>query len=146
METLERTSTGAELAPRLRLAIMRLARILRQHGQEGISASQLSALVTIERLDAVTLGELASVEKVQPPTMTRIVDSLEDQGLVRRETDEQDRRICRVSATTQGRKMLDRSRRRKTAYLAAHLRELNAEEVDVLARAAELLERMVGQP
>ena len=143
METLETTSTGAELAPRLRLAVMRLARILRQHGQEGISASQLSALVTIERLDAVTLGELASVEKVQPPTMTRIVDSLEDQGFVKRETDEQDRRICRVRATPAGRKLLERSRRRKTAYLAERLRDMSDEEIDALARAAALLERMV---
>jgi DNA-binding MarR family transcriptional regulator len=145
METLSNTETGAELAPRLRLAVMRLARLLRQHGQEGISASQLSALVTIERLQAVTLGELASVEKVQPPTMTRIVDSLEDQGLVRREPDEQDRRICRVRVTTQGRKLLERSRSRKTAFLAERLRELNPDEIEVLARAAELLERMVEQ-
>jgi len=143
MESLSTPVTSAELAPRLRLAVTRLARLLRQHGQEGISASQLSALVTIERLGAVTLGELASVEKVQPPTMTRIVDSLEDQGFVRRETDEQDRRICRVRATPQGRKLLERSRSRKTAFLADRLREMGPDEAEVLARAAELLERMV---
>jgi len=132
-----------ELAPRLRLAVMRLARRLRQHGQEQVTASQLSALVTIERDGPVTLGDLAATERVQPPTMTRIVSALEDQTLVVREADATDRRISRVRINAPGRRLLERSRSRKTAFLASRLRGLSAEERDVLERAAGLLERMV---
>jgi DNA-binding MarR family transcriptional regulator len=121
---------------------MRLARVLRQKAQDSITPSQLSALVSIERDGPVTLGELAALESVQPPTMTRIVAGLEEQSLVQREVDPADRRISRVRMTSQARKLLERNRSRKTAYLASRMRGLNAEELDVLARAAGLLERM----
>jgi DNA-binding MarR family transcriptional regulator len=121
---------------------MRLARVLRQKAQDSITPSQLSALVSIERDGPVTLGELAALESVQPPTMTRIVAGLEEQGLVQREVDPSDRRISRVRMTSQARKLLERNRSRKTAYLASRLRGLSAEELEVLARAAGLLERM----
>jgi DNA-binding MarR family transcriptional regulator len=134
--------TETELASRLRLAVMRLARVLRQKAQDSITPSQLSALVSIEREGPVTLGALAGLESVQPPTMTRIVAGLEEQGLVQREVDQTDRRIARVRMTSQGRKLLERNRSRKTAYLASRMRGLTAEELEVLARAAGLLERM----
>jgi len=134
--------TDTELASRLRLAVMRLARVLRQKAQDSITPSQLSALVSIEREGPVTLGTLAALESVQPPTMTRIVAGLEEQGLVQREVDQADRRIARVRMTAQARKLLERNRSRKTAYLASRMRGLEAEELDVLARAAALLERM----
>jgi DNA-binding MarR family transcriptional regulator len=134
--------TDTQLASRLRFAVMRLARVLRQKAQDQVTPSQLSALVSIEREGPVTLGELASLESVQPPTMTRIVAALEEQGLVQREADPADRRISRMRMTSQGRKLLERNRSRKTAYLASRMRGLSAEELDVLARAAGLLERM----
>jgi DNA-binding MarR family transcriptional regulator len=134
--------TDTQLASRLRFAVMRLARVLRQKAQDQVTPSQLSALVSIERDGPVTLGELAALESVQPPTMTRIVAGLEEQGLVQREVDPADRRISRVRMTPQARKLLERNRSRKTAYLASRLRGLSAEELDVLARAAGLLERM----
>ena len=134
--------TDTQLASRLRFAVMRLARVLRQKAQDPITPSQLSALVSIEREGPVTLGELAALESVQPPTMTRIVAGLEEQGLVQREVDPADRRISRVRMTPQARKLLERNRSRKTAYLASRMRGLNVEELDVLARAAGLLERM----
>jgi DNA-binding MarR family transcriptional regulator len=134
--------TDTQLASRLRFAVMRLARVLRQKAQDQVTPSQLSALVSIEREGPVTLGELAALESVQPPTMTRIVAALEEQGLVQREADPADRRISRVRMTSQGRRLLERNRSRKTAYLASRMRGLNAEELDVLARAAGLLERM----
>jgi DNA-binding MarR family transcriptional regulator len=139
------TIPGTELAPRLRLAVVRLARLLRKHSQEQATASQLSALVTVERAGPITLGDLAGQERVQPPTMTRIVAGLEEQGLLARETDLEDRRVSRVSITAQGRKLLERIRRRKTAFLAARLDRFTPEERDVIARAAELLERMVEE-
>jgi len=136
--------TDTQLASRLRLAVMRLARILRQKAQDQITPSQLSALVSVERDGPVTLGELAGLESVQPPTMTRIVVALEEEGLVLREADPADRRIARVHVTTAGRKLLERNRSRKTAYLASRMRGLSAEELEVLERAAGLLERMTA--
>src|SRR5438552_18387645 len=111
--------TDTQLASRLRLAVMRLARILRQKAQDQITPSQLSALVSVERDGPVTLGELAALESVQPPTMTRIVVALEVQGLVLREADPADRRMARLRATTAGRKLLERTRSRKTANVAS---------------------------
>ena len=131
-----------QLASRLRLAVMRLARVLRQKAQEGITPSQLSALVSVEREGPVTLGELAALEGVQPPTMTRIVAALEDEQLVEREVDPSDRRISRLHITAAARKLLEKNRSRKTAYLASRMRTLSDEDRDVLARAAALLEKM----
>src|SRR5689334_12380126 len=118
-----------QLAAHLRLVISRVARRLRQQADQGVTASSLSALWTIERLEPVTLGELASEERVQPPTISRIVASLEDLGLVAREGDPSDRRVARVRLTAEGRRMLERTRTRRTAYLAKAL-----EAVDVRDR------------
>ena len=134
--------TDTQLASRLRLAVMRLARVLRQKAQDPITPSQLSALVSVERDGPVTLGELAALESVQPPTMTRIVAALEEPGLVVREADAADRRISRLHITGAGRKLLEKNRGRKTAYLASRMRELSAEQREVLERAAALMERM----
>ena len=132
------------LAASLRLAVMRLARRLRQLADAGITPSMLSALSSVERLGPLTLGELAEVEKVQPPTMTPIVARLETEGLVRRDVDPGDRRVARITASRQGKNLLDRSRSRKTAYLARRLRSLPAEEREVIGRAVEILERFVS--
>jgi len=134
--------TDSQLASRLRLAVMRLARVLRQKAQDPITPSQLSALVSVERDGPVTLGELAALESVQPPTMTRIVAALEEQDLVVREADAADRRISRLHITGAGRKLLEKNRSRKTAYLASRMRGLDAAEREILERAAALLERM----
>lgn len=134
-----------QLAAALRLSVMRLARRLRQLAGSGITPSMLSALVTIEDLGPLTLGELASTEKVQPPTMTPIVARLEAKGLVRREPDPADRRVAHITATAKGRQLLDRSRSRKTAYLARRLRALTPEERAVVGRAVEILERFVSE-
>src|SRR5207248_11562840 len=95
-----------DLAARLRLAITRLARRLRQQAEGEVTPSQLSALSSVERLGPVTLGELAAVERVQPPSMTRIVAGLEEAGLVARKVDERDRRIARVPTTVAGQRLL----------------------------------------
>ena len=134
--------TDTQLASRLRFAVMRLARVLRQKAQDPITPSQLSALVSVERDGPVTLGELAALESVQPPTMTRIVAALEEQGLVVREADQTDRRVARLHITAAGRKLLEKNRSRKTAYLASRMRGLSTDELEVLERAAALLERM----
>src|ERR1019366_683842 len=107
--------SDAELAARLRLAILRLSRRLRQQVAGGVTSSQVSALATVERLGTPTLGELASSEQVQPPSMTKIVVGLEAAGLVARREEEADRRIVRVKLTADGRRTLARSRSLRNA-------------------------------
>jgi DNA-binding MarR family transcriptional regulator len=136
----------AELAPRLRLAVTRLARRLRQQADlPGVSPTQISALSTIERDGPLTLGELAGLERVQPPTITSAVARMEEQGLVLRQVDERDRRIHRVEITTAGRKLLDKSRSRKNAYLERRLHALTDDERTTIERAAVLLEAILEE-
>jgi DNA-binding MarR family transcriptional regulator len=108
-----------------------------------VTASLLSAMWSIERLQPVTLGELSTAERVQPPTITRIANSLESAGLVRRETDPMDRRVCRVRLTSKGQRLLDRTRSQRTAYLHRRLRALAPADRQVLEQAAPLLERLL---
>jgi len=132
-----------ELVVQLRLAVMRLARRLRQQTLGEITASQLSALSSLNRLGPLTLGALAAVERVRPPTMTRIVGHLEAAGLVVRRPAPTDRRSAEVELSPSGRELLDRSRTRKDAYLAERLATLGPAEVAVLRRAAVVLERLL---
>jgi DNA-binding MarR family transcriptional regulator len=134
----------AELASRLRLGVTRLARRLRQQAEPGLSPSLLSALSSIDRAGAMTIGELSAVEQVQPPTMTRIVAALVEAGLVVREPDPADGRVAWVRVTPEGAKLLQRSRKRKDVYLAKQLRALEPHELAVLDEATGILERLVG--
>ena len=131
-----------ELAARLRLAITRTARRLRQEAGTDLSPSQTAALATIDSNGPLTPSELASLERVQRPTATRIVARLEDEGLVARAADPADGRSFIVSATARGRALIRKLRTRKNAYLARRLRGLDVEEVATLARAVEILERL----
>jgi DNA-binding MarR family transcriptional regulator len=140
-ETAPEVDVG-ELAARLRLAITRTARRLRQEAGTDLSPSQTAALSTIDCHGPLTPSELASLERVQRPTATRIVARLEGEGLVERAADPADGRSFIVTVTPKGRTLLGRLRTRKNAYLARRLRGLDAEEVAVLARAAEILERL----
>ncbi len=132
-----------ELVVQLRLAVMRLARRLRQQTEGEITASQLSALSSVSRLGPLTLGALAAVERVRPPTMTRIVGHLEAAGLLVRRPAPADRRSAEVELSPSGRELLDRTRTRKDAYLAERLATLGPAEVAVLRRAAAVLERLL---
>jgi len=132
----------AALAARLRLGVTRLARKLRQEAEPGITPSMLAALSSVDSAARLTMSDLCAVEQVQPPTMTRIVAALVEAGLVVREPDEDDRRVAWVRLTPAGRTLLERSRRRKEAYLAKRLRELEPDEVVLLEDAAGLLERL----
>jgi DNA-binding MarR family transcriptional regulator len=138
-----RAHVDRELVVQLRLAVMRLARRLRQQTEGEITASQLSALASVDRLGPLTLGALAAVERVRPPTVTRIVGHLEAAGLVVRRPAPGDRRSAEVELSPSGRELLDRSRTRKDAYLAERLATLGPAEVAVLRRAAAVLERLL---
>jgi DNA-binding MarR family transcriptional regulator len=139
------TSTDtAALAARLRLAVTRLARKLRREAEPGITPSMLAALSSVDRQGPLTMSELCAVEQVQPPSMTRIVAALVEVGLVTREPDPSDGRVAWVAATPEGRRLLDRSRGRKEAYLAKALRGLDAHELETLEEAAAILEDLTG--
>lgn len=124
---------------------MRLARRLRQQTEGGITASQLSALASVGRLGPLNLGALAGVERVRPPTMTRIVGHLEVAGLVVRRPAPGDRRSAEVELSAAGLELLERSRTRKDAYLARRLATLDPGDLAALERAAGVLERLLDE-
>ena len=134
-----------ELASRLRVAVVRLNRKLRQQALAGLSPAQASALGTVNRLHSPTLGELAAAEQVQPPTVTRLVTSLESAGLVVRETDGLDRRVVRVRLTAEGRRTLQRIRSLKNAYLARRLAALDPADQALAEALTSLLEHLVAE-
>ena len=133
-------------AGRLRLAVSRLGRKMRRNADAGISLSQLSALVAIERVKRLTIGDLAATEQVRPPTMTKIAASLEEAGLVRREPDPGDRRVGWLSLTPEGSRRLARIRGRKNAFLATRLEALSPSEIRLIERALPLIERLAEEP
>jgi DNA-binding MarR family transcriptional regulator len=141
---MERTATDlGETAARLRLAIARTARRMRQEAGLELGATTVAALATVERHGPLTPSELARHERIKRPTATRVLRSLEDLDLVERTPDPQDGRSALISVTAEGRRRLRGLRRRKDAYLARRMRELDPTEVATLASAAELLERLL---
>lgn len=145
MTTITSAAERARLAGRLRLVVTRLNRRLRQEGETGVGASAFSALATVTHRGPLSLGELAGLERVKPPSITATVASLETQGLVARVADQSDRRVTRVTATPKGRLAIMRSRTRKTAYLAARLDSLDEQQLAVLEEAAGILERVLEE-
>ena len=137
--------TTWDLASRLRLDIARLARRLRQEAGAELSPSQTAALATIERHGPLTPSELAVRERVQRPTVTRVVARLEADGLVERAADPADGRSCLVSVSDAGRELLEAVRTRKDAYLARRLESLDDDDRAALDRAAAVLERMLEE-
>ncbi|HEX6578967.1 MAG TPA: MarR family transcriptional regulator [Jiangellaceae bacterium] len=136
-------TTRASLSSSLRLSVMRLARRLRAEGaDESLTLTQLATLGTLDRHGAMSLGELAAHERVQPPSMTRIVSALEQRRLVVRGPDHDDGRRVVVSITRAARALLAEDRRRRDAWLARSLRELTAAERDALRRATPVLEKL----
>jgi len=140
--------TDAGLATAMRISVSRLARRLRVErlglgGTETVlSDIQLAALAALERHESMTPGELAEHEKVQPPSMTRVIAVLEERGLVRRAAHPTDRRQVVLTVTPEGRDLVQRVRRRREAWLAQRLQELTAEEREVLQAAAPILEKI----
>jgi DNA-binding MarR family transcriptional regulator len=132
-----------DLAQGLRLTVTRLARRLRKEADAGISPSMLSALSTVERGAPLTIGELATAEGVQPPSATAVVGRLLEAGLVTREADPLDGRVYRLGITRDGLRLLERSRSRKTAFLARRLNRLDPAEREAHSRAVPLLDQIL---
>lgn len=144
--TVTKTRSDAGLATSLRISVSRLARRLRVERQaEGLaelSDTQLAALAVLDRHGAMTPGELAEHEKVQPPSMTRVIAVLEERRLVMRAPHLTDRRQVVLTVTEQGRELVSQARRRRDAWLAKRLKELSPEERAVLRAAAPVLEKL----
>ena len=136
-------ASPVETAARLRLAIVRTARRLRQEAGGELTPSSAAALATIERRGPLAPSELAELERVKRPTITRVVARLEEAGLVERTGDPSDGRASLVSITRQGSELLRRIRTRKNAYLARRLSKLEADDLAALERAADVLERIL---
>jgi DNA-binding MarR family transcriptional regulator len=135
--------TADELAKTVREAIQRLNRRVRQTRPVGdLTFSQLSALTSIQLAGALTPRELAETERVQPPTMTKIVGKLEERGLVVRTPHPTDGRQVILAATEQGSAVYAQFEKARNEWLAAQLAGLDAEDQDVLTRAAEILQRV----
>ena len=134
----------ADMAARLRLSATRLARMLRRQADLGPSPSQLTALATIAGEGPLTLGALADIEHVAPPTITKVVEKLEAQGLIERRADVDDRRRSLATATPAGLALLAEGRARKDAILATRIAQLDAGQVARLAAALDVLEILVG--
>jgi DNA-binding MarR family transcriptional regulator len=137
-----RTTIG--LAHELRPAVMRLARRLRQmqEGSLDLNLNQLSAMAVLLNSGDQLMGELAAQEKIRPPSMTRIVNSLEARGYVVRRPDPRDHRQCLVAITDSGRDVLLANRRRRDQWLAVRIAELDPAEREVLRRAVPILEKV----
>ncbi|HEY2639502.1 MAG TPA: MarR family transcriptional regulator [Streptosporangiaceae bacterium] len=147
MMTPQQTRSDAGLATELRISVSRLARRLRAERlakglEPGLSDTQLAALAALERHTAMTPGELADHEKVQPPSMTRVITALEERGLVTREAHATDRRQVVLTVTEPGRSVVQQSRRLREAWLAQRLRELTPQERQTLRAAAPILEKL----
>ena len=140
-----RITSPPDVAVRLRLAITRTSRRLRQEAGSGLSPTLTAALATIDRHGPLTPSELAQRERVQRPTVTRLVARLEELGLLARAADPGDRRSSLLSITPAGRALLEEVRGRKDAYLAGRLEGLDAEERAALDRAAAILERLLEE-
>jgi DNA-binding MarR family transcriptional regulator len=147
MTTSQQTRSDAGLATALRISVSRLARRLRAERlakglEPGLSDTQLAALAALERHAAMTPGELAEHEKVQPPSMTRVITALEERGLVMRQAHATDRRQVVLTVTEHGRSVVQQARQLREAWLAQRLRELTPQERQTLRAAAPILERL----
>ena len=140
-----RASENFTTADRLHAAAIHLLRRLRREdAATGIAPARLSALSVLVFGGPMNLTSLAAAEQVQAPTMTKVVQALEAEGLVRRERDAADRRGSRIVATAKGRRIMEEGRRRRITRLAADLAALPRAEREQLAAAVDILERITG--
>jgi DNA-binding MarR family transcriptional regulator len=141
-----RTTLGAAaLAHDLRLAVMRFSRRLRnQRVDSSVTLTHLAALSTLKRSGPMSPGELAAQERVQPPSMTRVVVALEGMGLVTRTPHPTDGRQVVIGLTPAAEELLTEEARAREAWLSGRLQELTAEERAVLREAAEIMEKLAG--
>ena len=144
METVE-TINMNETASRLRRAVTRLNRRLRSSSLGGISPAQASMLASIEKLDNPSLGDLAAAEQMKPPSVTRVVQAMQETGFIICFSDPDDGRVTRVRLSALGRKEIAAIRRRKTEFLEKKLQSLSVADQHRAEELAALLERLLEE-
>jgi len=136
---------GSDLAGQLRLSVVRLNRRLRsQRTDETVSLTQISAMATLNRCGPMTPSELASSERVRPPSMTRVIAALEEEGMVSRRDHPTDGRQSIIQLSQAGAELLAAEASAKERWLDKRLAELSESERVTLARASEIIDRMAG--
>jgi DNA-binding MarR family transcriptional regulator len=125
-------------------AIHLLRKLRREDAASGLNAPRLSALSVVVFAGPVTLGDLAGAEQVRPPTMTRIVDALAEQGLVVKKRNRDDGRSTLIHATAAGKKLLMQGRERRVRALSAQIAALGENDRMALEDAAEILKRVIA--
>jgi DNA-binding MarR family transcriptional regulator len=139
-------TTAAELASLLRPSLLRLTRVIRnQRVDLSVTLTQLSAMGTLKKHGPMSAGELAACERVQPPSMTKVLANLDERGLVRRQPHPTDRRQAIIAITDAGLALLDSERRSRDAWLSQRLAELGPQERAVLRDAAPVLAKLAEQ-
>lgn len=145
VQTTRDTATNAETAARLRVAIARLARQLRQHSPGGLTPSQWSALAMVDAHGPLRIGDLAEREGVSAPTATRVVASLEEVGLLSRTSDPSDRRTSYIALTEEGRDKLESTRRLQSTELVQRLSDMPPQDVRRLVELLPILESLLTE-
>jgi DNA-binding MarR family transcriptional regulator len=136
----------AEVASLLRPSLLRLVRVLRQQRAElSVTITHLSAMATLEKSGAMSAGELASYERVQPPSMSKVLATLEEAGYVRREPHPSDRRQAIIALTETGRDLLESERQMRDAWFSKQLARLGPDEVAALRSIIPLLDKLAEQ-
>lgn len=137
---------SAELASLLRPSLLRLTRIIRnQRVDMSVTLTQISAMATLYKRGPMSAGELAACEKVQPPSMTKVLANLEDRGLVRRDAHPNDKRQAIISVTDAGHALLESERRSRDAWLSKRLDELTPDERALLRDVVPILDKLAEQ-
>lgn len=137
---------AAELASLLRPALLRLTRLVRnQRVDTSVSLTQLSAMGTLYKHGPMSAGELAACERVQPPSMSKVLANLEERGLVQRDQHPDDRRQVVLRITEQGEALLASERRARDAWLTRQVAALSGEERELLRRVVPILEKLAEQ-
>jgi DNA-binding MarR family transcriptional regulator len=135
-----------DLADHLHSTAILLLRLVRvQDTASGIAPARLSALSVIVFGGPVSLSDLARAEQVKPPTMSRIVDALEVDGLARRRVNQQDRRALLIEASEKGAAMLKEGRKRRVRFLASYLSKLDSSELSDIERAVQAIQKALRQ-
>ncbi|HZC72909.1 MAG TPA: MarR family transcriptional regulator [Jatrophihabitans sp.] len=145
MTTATRT-TISELASQLRPALLRLTRVVRnQRVDMSVTLTQLSAMGTLRKSGPMSAGELAACERVQPPSMTKVLANLEQRGLVRRDVHPTDRRQVVLAITPAGAELLDSERRSRDEWLTKRLATLTPDERALMRRVVPILDKLAEQ-
>jgi DNA-binding MarR family transcriptional regulator len=142
MSANDEPANGVQAAARLRYILLRMARTLRHESSSNLSASQVSALATLEELGPMRISALAAHESVDPSVATRVVASLEAQGLAQRSDDPDDRRACLINLSEVGAKTLTELWNERTVGLSSRLERLTSKERLVVEAALPVLEKM----